>query len=536
MRIVCPQCGYTRDIPPDKVPARISIATCPKCQFRFRFRGPSAAPAVEDAPRRDPGFGADEPVYPPRPSRTVTPREPLEAPPAPPFEPRFPRGGRTLREPEADPGQGARLPSWPQARWLPDPEPGADAGPNPAVERVSRRLGQQPDAAASRGVPGAEGFADEAPPSAAARAARERVFTEADAGAPGAAAQIPVESGPAPGFVPLEPDAPAAAAPAMTFTPVEPAVPAAPLDFPDEQPAPWERMEFSAGAQEQTAAPEAEPARDPFWEQAGPQPGLPEGDGEEQAQPSQAQAGDDSVRDIWARLQAMGTGPKGTQASRQEDGEPKPARAFHADTVAPWEQLEHYGVVPAFLNTARNALFKPGDFFEQMPPVSGKLRPLLFAVAVGVLAVLAGVVWNYFGLGPNLAELGRTDGFQGLGAGAIGGLALLGLSPLALIVFVFVDSSITQVLLGLLRSAARPFEETFRTVCYAGVPWLLAALPMPYSYLIPVVLIWHMTLQAIGLKKLHRAGYPQILASVLVKWSLYFMASFAVLHVLITPR
>ncbi|MFP5239249.1 MAG: zinc-ribbon domain-containing protein, partial [Acidobacteriota bacterium] len=39
MRIVCPQCGYSRDIPEDKIPARSSIASCPKCSFRFRFRG-----------------------------------------------------------------------------------------------------------------------------------------------------------------------------------------------------------------------------------------------------------------------------------------------------------------------------------------------------------------------------------------------------------------------------------------------------------------------------------------------------------------
>jgi len=59
---------------------------------------------------------------------------------------------------------------------------------------------------------------------------------------------------------------------------------------------------------------------------------------------------------------------------------------------------------------------------------------------------------------------------------------------------------------------------------------------VPYSYLIPVVLIWNMTLQAIGLKKLHGAGYPQVLASVLVKWSMVFMSTFAVLHLLITRK
>jgi hypothetical protein len=223
-------------------------------------------------------------------------------------------------------------------------------------------------------------------------------------------------------------------------------------------------------------------------------------------------------------------------AYRQPEGETAPPASVHSDASAPWEQLEHYGVVPAFLNTIKSILLKPGDFFDQLPPVSGKLRPLIFAMVLCVVAMLFGLVWNYFGLGPNLAELGRTDGFQGLGAGALGGLALLGLSPIVLIGFVFLDAALAHLLLGLLRSATKPFDETFRTICYAGGPWILTALPVPYSYLIPVILIWHMTLQAIGLKKLHQAGYPQVLASVLVKWSLFFMASFAILHVLITRR
>jgi hypothetical protein len=256
-----------------------------------------------------------------------------------------------------------------------------------------------------------------------------------------------------------------------------------------------------------------------------------------EVQPSEAVAGEDSVRDIWARLQAMGGETKAaTGAYRQPEGETVAPTAVHSDSGAPWEQLEHYGVVPAFLNTIKSILLKPGDFFDQLPPVSGKLRPLIFAMVLCVVSMLFGLIWNYFGLGPNLSELGRTDGFQGLGAGALGGLALLGLSPIVLIGFVFLDAALAHLLLGLLRSATKPFDETFRTICYSGGPWILTALPVPYSYLIPIILIWHMTLQAIGLKKLHQAGYPQVLASVLVKWSLFFMASFAILHVIITRR
>lgn len=37
MKIVCPQCGFCRDIPHDRLPAKAVIATCPRCKHRFRM-------------------------------------------------------------------------------------------------------------------------------------------------------------------------------------------------------------------------------------------------------------------------------------------------------------------------------------------------------------------------------------------------------------------------------------------------------------------------------------------------------------------
>lgn len=38
MEIRCPECGYTRDVNPDSVSADLTVATCPKCSAKFRFR------------------------------------------------------------------------------------------------------------------------------------------------------------------------------------------------------------------------------------------------------------------------------------------------------------------------------------------------------------------------------------------------------------------------------------------------------------------------------------------------------------------
>ncbi len=38
MTIQCPKCGFSREVPEDKLPASASIATCPKCAHKFKFR------------------------------------------------------------------------------------------------------------------------------------------------------------------------------------------------------------------------------------------------------------------------------------------------------------------------------------------------------------------------------------------------------------------------------------------------------------------------------------------------------------------
>lgn len=524
MRIVCPQCGYSRDIPEDKIPARSSIASCPKCSFRFRFRGFQAQPERQD--------DLAEPVYPPRPSRPAREPEPVARPP---FEARSQR----LYTGEEEQPPYTQAPPRPQARWLPDPEP----EPVDTAPREPAPGAYEPQGGTYRSTP-SDRYAT-TPPGAGedGTAAPRRPYRAQAAPAqpfePEAVVSYP------PLYPPAEPEPEAIADAGGPETRPQIHFPEPPVPAPAPAPAPEPEPEPESTEHREWSLPPTSPRPEPAAQTAGKAgEGAEAATGQPQAQAqAQAQAGDDSVRDIWARLQAMGAKPGAAPApgaprqnQQGQSGEPKPSAQTGPETLAPWEQLEHFGVIPAFTLTAKNVLANPGDFFDQLPSGTGKVRPLIFAVAVCMVTVLFGLVWNFFGMGPNLSELGRTEWFQGLGAGALGRLAWVGLAPILVTAFVFLDSALAHLLLGLLRAASKPYEETFRTVCYAGGPWLLAALPVPYSYLIPVVLIWHMTLQAIGLKKLHGAGYAQVLAAVLVKWSMYFMASFAILHLLLTRR
>ena len=68
--IRCPECRFERTIDADAIPANAMMATCPRCQCRFRFRNPDGTPTAEGA--------APAPVPP---QQTAPPARPLPLPP-----------------------------------------------------------------------------------------------------------------------------------------------------------------------------------------------------------------------------------------------------------------------------------------------------------------------------------------------------------------------------------------------------------------------------------------------------------------------
>lgn len=90
MNIICPNCGFGRAINEASLPPKAVMATCPKCQHRFKFRELPTAPAAQNIPH-------DEPAQAPHPAATqqgAPAREdvpPLKAPAQPQAEPEQPR-------------------------------------------------------------------------------------------------------------------------------------------------------------------------------------------------------------------------------------------------------------------------------------------------------------------------------------------------------------------------------------------------------------------------------------------------------------
>jgi predicted Zn finger-like uncharacterized protein len=82
MQIICPECRFTREVDESKIPARSQVATCPKCQTKFKFRD---LPEEEFLIEEPEGAETPEPAARPEPEpaarRTAAPRVKTRTPP-----------------------------------------------------------------------------------------------------------------------------------------------------------------------------------------------------------------------------------------------------------------------------------------------------------------------------------------------------------------------------------------------------------------------------------------------------------------------
>ncbi len=490
MRITCPQCGFFRDIPDNKVPVTSTMATCPKCRHRFKFRLDR-----EPAPRR------------PEP-RSHAPQPGVEE-----AESSWRRPGPAAARRETTPAPVSRfdpdaLPPLPEedVHEIPAPAARRSAPPEPIEEEAPAHF-REP---APEEIPGVDDDAEG--PYAAAPPRRRRL--------PGAADDAEIAAPPrhAPRHEETDMDdmppfraekARQPAAPAAPAAEETPAAPAARHDVPDLPEAP---PKAHVAPEEPRNVPTPEPkAEDP------------------------APRRSDGVRDIWARLKAMDESSPKKPVEPESLGDPfgeeeAPPREVVTDPI-PWERLDAYGFFPGLFLTLKKILFTPMAFFGEMPEGRPKGKALVFNLLISEFLLLLDFLWSLFGL---RAKLGGSAQSDALGAAAatpgLGFLIALLLVPLAIALGIYLDAWLTHLLLLLFRSAKKGFNETFRVMCYSAAPTVLTAIPVAGQILSPVILVWYMALQAIGLKKVHEGAYTQTLAAIFIKWSLYLFLLLAMLQ------
>ncbi len=162
----------------------------------------------------------------------------------------------------------------------------------------------------------------------------------------------------------------------------------------------------------------------------------------------------------------------------------------------PWEHRQQLGFVKAFVDTVKVILMKPAEAFTVMKREGNMTGPLFFAVVGGSIG---SIVLGLFELGFQSPDPTENDGLIETFGRIPVMIGFFLVIPLVSIVWTFIFSGITHISLMLLGGGKRPFDATFRVVCFAsGTAQLFNVIPLVGGL---IAFIYGIVLECIGLSR-----------------------------------
>lgn len=176
-----------------------------------------------------------------------------------------------------------------------------------------------------------------------------------------------------------------------------------------------------------------------------------------------------------------------------------------------WEEREKIGFFPAIARTVSSVLMRPSHTFASMKRTGGLANPLLYFVLLSsaMFAVSALYQMAATSMNPEVFAKGLPMASKNAFSVALVGSILI--SPALYVLSAFISSGITHLCLKMLGGANRPFETTFRVICYAQASAMVFNLLPLCGGLIGV--IWGAYTIIIGLKETQQiSGWKATLA------------------------
>jgi hypothetical protein len=178
----------------------------------------------------------------------------------------------------------------------------------------------------------------------------------------------------------------------------------------------------------------------------------------------------------------------------------------------PWERRQQLGLVKAWLDTVSLLISKPGEAFTMMRPEGGLTDPLLFGLIGGCAGTIVSILFQ--GLMQSIPAFGAgNDFFRAAGISHWAFILIYAaLSPLLVILGLFIGSAVLHLCLMLVGGANRSFETTFRVVCFAGgAANLFSMIPMCGGL---IAAVYNIVLNCIGLSRAHQTTTGKALMAI----------------------
>lgn len=214
--------------------------------------------------------------------------------------------------------------------------------------------------------------------------------------------------------------------------------------------------------------------------------------------------------------------PPGDLYGGPPPGPPGPPPGGAAVAPLPWEDRERIGFFPALLETVKLFVTSPTEAYARARERGDYMGPLLYAVLIGWIMGIVGQLWSLLFQGAWMSMMppqfrDQMGGMGGMGASsAVGFVVGLILTPLVIVLVLFIWSGIVQLflmMLGGLNQSTSGYEGTFRTVAYAQTASLAQIIPV-FGGLI--ALVWSIVLEVIGLVRMHRTSQGKAAGAILL--------------------
>ena len=177
----------------------------------------------------------------------------------------------------------------------------------------------------------------------------------------------------------------------------------------------------------------------------------------------------------------------------------------------PWDARQTKGLWNAFIETLQMILTRPVAAFTAMKREGGLGEPLLYAIIGGTFGAVFAIAYNF--VLRSFTPFEDRHGAMPHVFGGLGWIFLLVLTPLFVVIGMFIASAILHVCLMIVGGAKQSFETTFRVVCFAeGSVSPLLVIPFCGGL---IVGIWKVILYCIGLARAHETDTGRAVIAVL---------------------
>ena len=192
--------------------------------------------------------------------------------------------------------------------------------------------------------------------------------------------------------------------------------------------------------------------------------------------------------------------------------------------ASPWERRSELGVWKGLYETFKGVLFSPGKVFSTMAHKGGIREPLAFGLLLGSLGAMFGFFWNFLMIGESLVS--KWPNLLGQFSLGLIFLVVIILTPLFVLMSMFVVSGILHLSLLIVGGGRSGFEGTFRIVAFSQSTKILDLVPFVGGF---VGWFWHLIVQVIGLREMHETSYSRTIIAMILPIVFIFIISMAII-------